>query len=356
MRHEVSLIREQGRAVPLIGLDMEGVAALCADLDLEPFHHREILAWIYLRRNLRPLTWTNIPVRGRELFDRRCVSGLPEIVEVRDSVDGTKKFLLELTDGLRIECVYIPDRTRRTVCISTQVGCAMGCAFCMTSKMGLKRNLSAGEMLGQLSVLERNTDISDIHYNVVFMGMGEPLANLDNLLSTLGALQDTKLGMGIARRRITVSTSGLIPELAKLASDTRCPRLAISINAASDELRSSLMPINKRYPLSRLRNVLLEITPNLKESLSLEYVLLSKVNDGVIDAEALRDFASGLKVKINLIEFNPARGIKFNISSMDRMRKFQSVLLSAGIATSIRRSRGTDISAACGQLAVNKDR
>lgn len=356
MRDDSPLILKPERTIPLIGMDLKGVRALCSGLGLEPFHHREILAWIYLRRNLNPMEWTNIPIRGRELLNSRCISGLPEIVEVRNSVDGTKKFLLELTDGLRIECVYIPDRTRRTVCVSTQVGCAMGCAFCMTSKMGLKRNLSAGEILAQFCVLERNTDITDVSYNVVFMGMGEPLANIDNLTPALTMLQDTKLGMGIARRRITVSTSGLIPELERLAADTRCPRLAISINAVDNDLRDSLMPINKRYPLSELREVLIKITPGLKENLSLEYVLLSKVNDSIKDAEALRDFASGLDAKVNLIEFNPAKGLKFKLSSLERMRKFQSVLLNAGIPTSIRRSRGTDISAACGQLAVKDNR
>jgi 23S rRNA (adenine2503-C2)-methyltransferase len=266
------------------------------------------------------------------------------------SADGTQKFLLGLSDGRSVEAVAIPDGNRRTVCISSQVGCAMGCTFCLTGTLGLTRNLRAGEMLGQILALEARTDIRETSYNIVFMGMGEPLANLENLRAALAVLEDDD-GMAVSRRRITVSTSGLADAMEAFAADPLCPYLALSLGSARDEVRDRLMPINRRFPLARLRAVLQGLARRNRERVSIEYTLLRGVNDGDGDAAALVRFARGLKVKVNLIHFNGAPGLPFEAADAERTRAFQAVLLGAGIATSIRKSRGEDILAACGQLA-----
>jgi 23S rRNA (adenine2503-C2)-methyltransferase len=334
----------------LLGLDPEGIAALCEGLDLKRFHHREIYKWIYGRRTLDPSSWTTLRKAAREEIARRSEPGLPEVSGEQASSDGTRKFLLRLADGQSIECVYIPDGERRTVCVSSQVGCAMGCTFCLTAKMGIRRNLTPGEILGQFFVLESRTDIVEVSYNVVFMGMGEPMANRANLEAALALLEDPD-GMGVSQRRITVSTSGLAEALEAFAQSPVCPRLSLSLNAARDDLRSQLMPVNKRHDLKELRGVLQRLTRKDRERISLEYVLLAGVNDSVEDARDVARWARGLKVKVNLISFNAAEGLPYEPATPAVTRAFQEVLMSQGITATIRRSRGLDILAACGQLA-----
>jgi len=339
-----------GAKVPLVGMDREALGALCADLGLKPFQVAEAYRWIYGRRNLDPLTWTNLPARARRVLAERTVPGLPEVSGEQRSSDGTRKFLLRLSDGQAIEAVYLPDGVRRTVCVSSQVGCAMGCAFCMTARMGFLRNLTAGEILSQFFLLERETDLSGRPYNVVFMGMGEPLANRENLEAALSILEDPE-GMAISWRRITVSTSGLADALEAFAKSPACPRLSLSLNAADDVLRTRLMPVNRRYPLRRLREALQRLSTRERERISLEYVLLSGVNDGEEEARKVARFARGLKVKVNLIPYNGGPEAPFRRCGTEAVRRFQEILLADGIATSIRKSRGEDILAACGQLA-----
>lgn len=336
--------------VLLLGLDRPGIASACEGLGLKPFHHREIYKWIYARRTLDPMAWTNVPKTSRGEMASRCFSGLPEVVGDQASADGTRKLLLRLADGQTMECVYIPDRERRTVCVSSQVGCAMGCTFCLTGKMGLRRNLSPGEILSQFFVLESRTDIAETSYNVVFMGMGEPMANRANLEAALALLEDPE-GMAISPRRITVSTSGLAEALETFAQSPVCPRLSLSLNAARDGLRTSLMPINARYPLADLRRVLQNLTRKNRERISLEYVLMGGVNDSEEDARDVARFARGLKVKVNLISFNAAEGLPYQPSTAEATSAFQEVLKRQGITATLRRSRGLDILAACGQLA-----
>jgi 23S rRNA (adenine2503-C2)-methyltransferase len=336
--------------VPLVGLDADGIASLCEGLALKPYQVREIYSWIYARRRPDPEAWTNLPKSARGILAERCEPGLPVVAGDQLSSDGTRKFLLRLADGQNIEAVYIPDGTRRTVCVSSQVGCAVGCEFCLTAKLGFMRNLTPGEILGQFFVLEAMTDISGQPYNVVFMGMGEPMANRASLEKALAVLEDEK-GMNVARRRITVSTSGLADAFEQFAKSPVCPRLSLSLNAATDELRDRLMPINTRYPLKRLRTVLQDLSRKDRERVSLEYILLSGVNDGPDHARDVARFARGLKVKVNLIQFNPAEGLPFKTASEGTAKDFQAILLGAGIPTSVRKSRGVDILAACGQLA-----
>ncbi len=336
--------------VLLLGLDGPGIASACEGLGLKPFHHREIYKWIYARRTLDPMAWTNVPKASRGELASRCFSGLPEVVGDQASADGTRKFLLRLADGQTMECVYIPDRERRTVCVSSQVGCAMGCTFCLTGKMGLRRNLTPGEILSQFFVLESRTDIAETSYNAVFMGMGEPMANRANLEAALALLEDPE-GMAISSRRITVSTSGLAEALEIFAQSPVCPRLSLSLNAARDDLRTRLMPINARYPLAHLRRVLQNLTRKDRERISLEYVLMGGVNDSDEDARDVARFARGLKVKVNLISFNAAEGLPYQPSTVQATSAFREVLNRQGITATVRRSRGLDILAACGQLA-----
>ncbi len=335
----------------LVGLNEESVQGLCSGLKLKPFHTRELLKWIYNRRNLRPGEWTNLPLEARREIAARCETGLPRIVVDRSSSDKTRKLLLELVDGARFEVVLIPDGERNTLCVSSQVGCAMGCAFCLTGKLGFVRNLSAGEILGQFFVMEREARLKAGSYNVVFMGMGEPLANLRNLKNALGILENLDWGMGFSRKRITVSTAGVADSLEDFIGSAVYPRLAISLNAADDGLRSTLMPLNRRFPLKKLREILQKLSRRDRDRVSLEYVLLREVNDSRAHAQKVADFAMGLKVKINLIPFNPVGELPFKASPNTVARSFQRVLLNAGIPTSVRRSRGADILAACGQLA-----
>ena len=226
----------------------------------------------------------------------------------------------------------------------------MGCRFCLTAQMGFKRNLAPGEILGQFFALEERTDLREAPYNVVFMGMGEPLANRKNLEAALAILEDDE-GMGISRRRITVSTSGLADELEAFAASPTCPRLSLSLNAAGEELRRDLMPVTKKHSLKRLREVLQNLSRRERERISLEYVLLGGVNDSERDARDVARFAKGLKVKVNLIPFNPGEGLPFVSSGTERVLAFQDALIASGIMTSVRKSRGPDILAACGQLA-----
>ena len=334
----------------VVGLDKAGLAALCEGLGLKEYQVDGIYHWIYNRRKLDPARWTNVPKPARTALAKRCDTGLPTVAGKQASSDGTRKFLLELQDGERIEAVYIPDGERRTVCVSTQVGCAMACRFCLTGRMGFKRNLTPGEILGQFFVLESLTDLPKSPYNVVFMGMGEPMANRKNLEAALAILEDPD-GMGISWRRITVSTSGLADAFEAFAQSAVCPRLSLSLNAPNNTLRSELMPINIPYPMERLRAILQTLTRRNRERVSLEYVMLKGVNDSVKDAKEVARFAKGLKVKVNLIPFNPAPGLPYTPSEPKAMRAFQSALLEEEIPTSIRKSKGLDILAACGQLA-----
>jgi len=335
---------------PLLGLDREGLAALCADLALKPYQVEEAYRWLYERRQTDPLRWSSLPKAARGALAARAFPGLPELRGEQASSDGTRKLLLGLSDGAAIEAVYIPDGTRRTLCVSSQVGCALGCTFCLTARLGFQRNLTAGEILGQLFAAEAVSDLGESAYNIVFMGMGEPLLNRPALEKALAILQDPE-GMGISWRRITVSTAGLADALLEFARSEVCPRLALSLHAAEDGLRSRLMPIDRAHPLPRLRAVLQALTRRERERISLEYILLAGVNDSVEDAREVARFARGLKVKVNLIHFNPAEGLPYRRSTEEKARAFQEVLVGSGLATSIRKSRGQDILAACGQLA-----
>lgn len=285
----------------------------------------------------------------RELAQQYRV-GWPEIEQRFDSVDGTRRYLLRLSDGRTVEAVAMPEGRRQTFCISTQVGCPAGCKFCLTALMGLERNLTAGEIVGQVLVLARDNGLEPgrDRVNVVMMGMGEPLLNLENVLKASRLLMDPE-GVGLSPRRITLSTVGITPKIAELGQAEMRPKLAVSLNASSQEQRARLMPVAKKYPLEELLEVCRNYPLHSWERLTFEYVLLKGVNDSEADARAVVRLLAHLKCKVNLIALNPGPGIPFETPDPERVLAFQRILRRS-LPCFIRKPRGRDIYAACGQL------
>lgn len=275
----------------------------------------------------------------------------PRVVSDEVSVDGTRKFLLQLADGRRIESVFIPDTPSMTFCISTQVGCAMACGFCLTGKMGLVRNLTAGEIAGQVRVLAGATGLLDQPFNIVLMGMGEPLHNYDNTMKALRMLYDEH-GLAVSPRRITLSTVGIVPGLERLAREPLMPNLAVSLHATTEEQRTRLVPPNKKYPLAAIIEACRRFPLKKRNRITFEYVLLAGVNDTPEDARRLVKLLSGIRAKVNLIPLNPAPGIPYERPSDERVDRFAQILADRHLTVSVRKSRGRDIRAACGQLIV----
>ena len=279
----------------------------------------------------------------------------PEIVKREQSSDGTEKFLLRLADGRQIESVFIPDTPSMTFCVSTQVGCAMACAFCLTGKMGLVRNLTAGEIVGQVRVLAHHVDLREKAFNIVLMGMGEPLHNYDATMKALRILADEH-GFALPPRRVTLSTVGLLPALERLAREPIMPNLAISLHAPTDALRGELVPLNKKYGIADVINACKRFPVRKRSRITFEYVLLAGVNDRPDDARQLAKLLAGLKSKVNLIPLNAAPGIPFERPSDAAIDRFAKTLADRGVTVSVRKSRGRDIRAACGQLIVEGER
>ncbi len=271
------------------------------------------------------------------------------VAAVARAADGTSKVLLELDEGKAVETVLIPDGRRLTVCISSQAGCAMGCSFCATSRLGLQRQLTAAEIAGQVLAARRLSEQRQVT-NIVFMGMGEPLANCDAVVEAIEILL-APWGMGFSGRRITVSTVGLLPQLQRLVRETPV-NVAVSLNATSERVRSWIMPVNRQYPLERLMATCRALPIAQRRRITFEYVLLAGVNDAVADAAHLVRLLHGIRAKVNLIPFNPFPGSGFRSPSAAVVQRFQERLLAAGVSVSIRVGRGQDIQAACGQLAA----
>jgi 23S rRNA (adenine2503-C2)-methyltransferase len=319
------------------------------------FRGRQVLQWLYRRGVTEFPLMTNL---GRELQTRlatTCAIGSPAVVNRQTSSDGTTKFLLRLADGRQIEAVYIPDTPAQTLCVSTQVGCAMACGFCLTGKMGLTRHLTAGEIAGQVRVLAHETGLAGTAFNIVLMGMGEPLHNYDATMKALRILADDE-GLGVHPRRVTLSTVGIVPALERLATEPFMPNLAISLHATTDEQRSQLVPINRRYHLADLIEACRRLPLPRRRRITFEYVLLEGVNDTPDDARRLSQLLAGLQAKVNLLPLNEAPGIPFTRPSDDRVNAFARSLVERGLTVSVRKSRGRDIRAACGQLLVEGER
>lgn len=314
------------------------------------FRGRQIFQALHQQRpdevtGLRPL-----PQRWLRELSETHATGIPAVFERHVSVDGTTRYLLELADGKTVESVFIPEDDRDTLCISSQVGCPVDCKFCLTALLGLERNLSAGEIAGQVLRLasEHALDPSKRQLNVVLMGMGEPLLNLDNVLKAVRMLTH-ELGVGINQRRVTVSTSGLIPKMRELGEADERPKLAISLNASHEEQRQQLMPITRKWHLADLMAACADYPLRPWERLTFEYVLLRDVNDSLEDARRVVGLLGALRCHVNLIPFNPGGGLPFETPEPERVDQFQQTI-ARSVPCFVRKPRGRDIFAACGQL------
>ncbi|UWZ81049.1 23S rRNA (adenine(2503)-C(2))-methyltransferase RlmN [Geoalkalibacter halelectricus] len=333
------------RKVDLKDLDLDALTAFLDGLGKERFRARQIFRWMYRQGVCDFAEMTDLSKDFRqELQARAYVSRLvPEKVEV--SSDGTRKYLLRLADGQTVESVRIPmDEGRSTLCISTQVGCAMQCAFCLTGTFGLMRNLTPSEIVNQVCAAQADGPVN----NIVLMGMGEPLHNLDNVVAALRIFYAEE-GLNFSPRKVTLSTCGLVPEMAELGRRIRV-NLAVSLNATTDEVRERLMPINRRYPLARLMAACREFPLQPRQRITFEYILIRDLNDSPADARRLVKLLHGVKAKVNLIAFNEHEGSDYRAPTEEAFEAFQSYLLQRNIVAIRRASKGADISAACGQL------
>lgn len=317
---------------------------------LEGYRARQVKKWLYQKDVPSFGEMTNLAKSARLLLEKEFQIPSLTLQQVEQSEDGTRKYLIPLADGELIETVMIPTSSRITLCLSTQVGCAMGCKFCFTATMGLKRNLSIFEILEQVAVARRDLGETQRVSNLVFMGMGEPLVNAKNLYAALEILIDPEC-FGFSRHHVTVSTSGIAPEVEKFGDQTPV-KLAVSLHATTDEVRSQIMPINKKFPLEKLMESLKKMSLPKRNRITFEYVLLHGVNDALEDAKRLAQMLSSFKAKINLILFNEFPGAPYKRPPDDWAFKFQKILLDKGYVAVIRKSRGRDILGACGQLAV----
>jgi len=322
------------------------------DLGHPRFHARQIFQWIYKRGLSDFAQMSDLPRELRAHLDSGCVVTTPAVERLERSIDGTTKFLLRLADGKHIESGYIPDTPAQTFCISTQVGCAMRCAFCLTGKMGIDRNLTAGEIAGQVRVLASELGMVDRRFNIVLMGMGEPLHNYEATMKALRILADEQ-GFAMSARRMTLSTVGVLPALERLATEPLMPNLAISLHATTEEQRDLLVPINRKYGLKELLDACRRFPLKRRERITFEYVMLQDVNDSPEDARRLVRLLHGIRGKVNLLPLNEAPGIAYQRPADAHVDRFARILSEHGVTVSVRKSRGRDIRAACGQLITD---
>lgn len=322
--------------------------AWIASLGARPYRARQLMRWAYEMRALSFEEMTDLPKSLRARLESVAHISQGVAQKVSPSSDGTRKILFALEDGSAIESVLIPEKRHHTICVSTQVGCAMGCTFCLSGKRGLVRNLSAAEMINQIHTIRSDFLPEDATVNIVFMGMGEPLANYDHLLTTLHILTDP-CGLNISHRRITVSTAGLLPQMERLSRDLPV-NLAISLNAPSDDLRTRLMPINKTYPLAELIAAASRASLPARKRITFEYILIRGINDALQNARELASLLRTVHCKINLIPFNQHKGSPFKTPGSAAVEAFREFLIAKHFTVMVRQSKGRDVSAACGQL------
>jgi len=338
----------------LLDLTQQGLKDYFLTLGEKPFRATQIMKWIYHEGVVDFEQMTNLGKALRARLQEIACIDVPVCVEEQPSEDGTRKWVLELADGNRIETVFIPEKSRGTLCVSSQVGCTLNCTFCSTATQGFNRNLTAGEIIGQVLFANRTLGIPVNKAllpvtNVVMMGMGEPLMNFDNVIAAMELMNDD-IGCGISRRRITLSTSGVVPAMLKLR-DACDVSLAVSLHAPDDELRNELVPINKKYPISELLAACRHyVEGKPRARITFEYVMIDGVNDTLKHAKQLAQILEVVPAKINLIPFNPFPQSTFGRSNADTILAFRDSLIAAGYNTIIRKTRGDDIAAACGQL------
>jgi 23S rRNA (adenine2503-C2)-methyltransferase len=360
----------KGSNTNLLGLELQELTRLTEDTDEPAYRARQLFHALYMERASSIDEVSSLPKDFRSrLRSEGFTLGLPEIARQFISIDGTVRYLMKLADGETVETVWMPEGdegesgdgseagstdtargwNRATICVSSQVGCAVNCQFCLTALLGVKRNLTAGEIVGQVIAVLREQNVSppNDRVNLVFMGMGEPFLNFENFIKAVKLLAK---GVGIPESRMTVSTAGIVPRIYDLGEASVRPKLAISLNAANDELRTQLMPINKKWNLDHLMTAAREFPLRNREKLTFEYVLLRNTNDSAQHARELVELVRGIKAKINLIALNPGPGVSFHTPADAAVLNFQKILTEAGVPAFIRRPRGRDIYAACGQL------
>jgi 23S rRNA (adenine2503-C2)-methyltransferase len=336
----------------LYGMDRAALTDFIRRYDVPGFHGAQIYRWLYARHRFDPTGWTDLSSDLREKIARESEVRPGRVTDRTTAPDGTVKYRIACAGGDAVEAVYMEQSERLTLCLSSQVGCALGCDFCLTGKMGLERDLLAGEIVGQVALIIEDRELTGKTFNIVFMGMGEPLHNLDNVLAAFRLLIDGD-GFALSRRRITISTSGLVPGIKRLARESVRPLLAVSLNATTDQVRERLMPVNRRYPIAELVDASRAFARITGDSPTFEYVLLADVNDTDADVRRLADLARSVPAKVNLIPFNavPDR-LHYRTPAESRVEWIRDRLLEAGLRVSIRWSRGIEARAACGQLAL----
>lgn len=338
----------------LLDLDRQGLEEYFSGLGEKSFRASQVIQWIHQKGETDFQQMSNLSQVLRDQLQKNTVIHPPEVVYDATSTDGTRKWLLQLDDGNRIETVYIPEDDRGTLCVSSQVGCALDCSFCSTGRRGFNRNLSTAEIISQVwlatQLIDEEKRPGRKVTNVVLMGMGEPLLNFDNVVRAVRIMMDD-FAYGLSKRRVTVSTAGVVPAIDRLG-DILDMRLAVSLHAADDELRNSLVPLNRKYPLQQLMAACRRFIDkqSARSRITFEYVLLDGVNDSDKHAQELIKLVKGIPTLMNLIPFNPFESSGYKTSPVKRVERFNKILADAGITTVVRRTRGGDIDAACGQL------
>ncbi len=335
--------------INLLNFDRKALEAFFIEIGEKPFRATQLLKWIYQEGVDDFAQMTNMSKTLRSYLQEHCCLDAPEIVVEQNASDGTRKWLLQMNCGNRVETVFIPEEKRGTLCVSSQVGCALACTFCSTAKQGFNRNLTSAEIIGQLYVAQNRLGTEKRITNVVMMGMGEPLLNFDNVVTAMNLMMDD-FSYGLSKRRVTISTSGVVPAMYRLTQVCDVS-LAVSLHAANDELRNILVPINQKYPLHELLAACrdnVKLAPRRK--ITFEYVMLKGINDADADARALLKLLKNVPSKLNLIPFNPFPNSIYDCSTPETIDRFRAILHNAGMVTTIRRTRGEDIDAACGQL------
>ncbi|MDO4906890.1 23S rRNA (adenine(2503)-C(2))-methyltransferase RlmN [Neisseria sp.] len=338
----------------LLNFDLNGLTEHFAQMGEKPFRAKQVMRWIHQAGAAGFDEMTDLAKSLRSKLQEQAEVAVPALMAAQESSDGTRKWLLDVGTGNGVETVFIPEADRGTLCISSQVGCALECTFCSTGRQGFNRNLSAAEIIGQLWWANKAMGVTPknerVVSNVVMMGMGEPLANFDNVVTALGIMLDDH-GYGLSRRRVTVSTSGMVPQMDRLR-DVMPVALAVSLHASNDAVRNEIVPLNKKYPLGELMAACrryLEKAP--RDFVTFEYVMLDGINDEAQHARELIELVRDVPCKFNLIPFNPFPNSGYQRSSNENIRVFRDILQQAGFVVTVRKTRGDDIDAACGQLA-----
>ena len=350
----VNLTSAKPKQFNLLDYDRKGLAAFFVALGEKPFRATQILKWLYQEGVEDFDLMTDLSKSLRSYLNENCYLATPEIVIEQIASDGTRKWALQTSCGNRIETVFIPEEGRGTLCVSSQIGCALACTFCSTAQQGFNRNLTTAEIIGQVIVAQKRLGTSKKITNVVMMGMGEPLLNFDNVVAAMNLMMDD-FTFGLSKRRVTISTSGVVPAMYRLTQACDVS-LTVSLHAVTDELRDELVPINKKYPLKELMEACRDnakLSP--RRTVTFEYVMLAGVNDSMQDAKGLIKLLKTVPSKLNLIPFNPFPNNNYRCSSSETIHRFKTLLNDAGIITTVRKTRGEDIDAACGQLVGQVD-